>query len=141
MKTPAAFTPADFERSVHSVCPSSTPNFDRRECPDRLVGRISQLTDLRDWSSVAQALPERCSEVQCILLVLESPHIDEYGSRQPYTPWPANGVTGRHIRKRAGLLVPPCWNKNETQLYLINAIPLSMLARSGHSPLQEQSVP
>lgn len=123
MKTPAAFTPADFERSVHSVCPSSTPNFDRRECPDRLVGRISQLTDLRDWSSVAQALPERCSEVQCILLVLESPHIDEYGSRQPYTPWPANGVTGRHIRKRVRLLIPEGWNHANPLLHLINAVP------------------
>lgn len=59
----------------------------------------------------------------CIVLVLESPHIDEYGTKQPYTPWPANGATGRHIRKRAGLLVPLGWNSFESQLHLINAIP------------------
>lgn len=67
--------------------------------------------------------PMRRTDVPCIVLVLESPHIDEYGLKQPYTPWPANGATGRHIRKRAGLLVPPGWNSNETQLHLINAIP------------------
>jgi len=123
MKITSAFTSTDFERAANRVCHAPPPDFDRRECPDRFAGRISGLPDLTDWSSVAQALPERRSEATCILLVLESPHIDEYGSKQPYTPWPANGATGRHIRKRARLLIPEGWNPDEAQLYLINAIP------------------
>ena len=123
MESSQTFNPDDFERSVYRVCPSPLTSFDRRECPDRFVGRISELAALRDWKAAAEQPPIRRTDLPCIVLVLESPHIDEYRTKQPYTPWPANGATGRHIRKRAGLLVPPCWNKNETQLYLINAIP------------------
>ena len=123
MESISTFTSDDFECSVYNVCPSPLSSFDSRECHDRFVGHISELASLRDWAFVAEQPPMRRTDVPCIVLVLESPHIDEYGTKQPYTPWPANGATGRHIRKRAGLLVPPCWNKNETQLYLINAIP------------------
>lgn len=123
MENSSTFTSDDFEWSVYSVCPSPLSSFDRRECPDRFVGRILELAALRDWTSMAKQPPMRRTDVPCIVLVLESPHIDEYGTKQPYTPWPANGATGRHIRKRAGLLVPPDWNSFESQLHLINAIP------------------
>ncbi len=123
MESSQTFNPDDFERSVYRICPSPLSSFDRRECPDRFVGRISELAALRDWKAAAEQPPIRRTDLPCIVLVLESPHIDEYGLKQPYTPWPANGATGRHIRKRAGLLVPPGWNSNETQLHLINAIP------------------
>jgi len=123
MENSSTFTPDDFEWAVYSVCPSPLSSLDRRECPDRFVGSISDLAALRDWTSVAELPPMRRTVVPCIVLVLESPHIDEYGTNQPYTPWPANGATGRHIRKRVELLAPPGWNSNETQLHVINAIP------------------
>lgn len=92
-------------------------------CPDRYVGRISCFGDQRDWNFVASTGEKRDPALPAILLVMESPHKDEFSDRLWYTPWPANGATGRQIRRYAHLLVPDDWDKPSAQLVLLNAVP------------------
>lgn len=96
---------------------------DARFCPDRYVGRIGDFGDQKDWNFIASSGQERDPALPAILLVMESPHKDEFSKKLWYTPWPANGPTGRQIRRHAHLLVPSDWVKDSAQLALLNAIP------------------
>ena len=66
-----------------------------RVCPDQYVGQISDLNapGNRDFP-VRQPAHARPNDQPAVLLILESPHVDEFGR----TPGPAGGVTGRNIR-------------------------------------------
>ena len=73
-------------------------------CEDKYVGDISrngtELYKFEDESGfVERGNPPNPSDRK-LILVLESPHEDEY--RGLATPLPANGTTGRHIRKYIG---------------------------------------
>ena len=57
----------------------------------------------------------------CVLLVMESRHINEYSPKLFYTPWPANGPTGKRIRQRIAAADLPI--TADTGLVLMNAIP------------------
>jgi hypothetical protein len=82
----------DFNRIASDAIASHGGQIESRCCPDQYVGRLSQIVGRQDF-------PERLPAVMrpnspCIILVLESPHIDEYIG----TPGPAKGFTGEMIR-------------------------------------------
>lgn len=115
---------------IVKIVHASHPQFPGK-CPDRYAGLIANLADKADWSDAAHGNPDIRPPHQCVLLVMESPHIDEYSAKFFYTPWPANGPTGKRIRQRiaaAGLPITA-----DTGLVLINAIPFQ--CSLGKSPI------
>ncbi|MCW5649696.1 MAG: hypothetical protein KIS62_08125 [Ramlibacter sp.] len=90
-------------------------------CPDRYVGLISTLAGKADWSDAAQGDSHIRPAQPCVVLVLESPHIEEYSSKYSYTPWPANGETGKHVRRHVAAADLPIGASSG--LVLMNAIP------------------
>ena len=54
---------------------------------------------------------------------MESPHTEEYNAKHTYTPWPANGRTGSHLRKFAHLLQAGLPGEVDPGLVLLNAVP------------------
>ena len=107
-------------KHIVKMVQASHPQFPGH-CPDRYAGLIADLEGKADWSDAAHGNPAMRPPHPCVLLVMESPHIDEYSPKFFYTPWPANGPTGRRIRQRiaaAGLPITA-----DTGLVLMNAIP------------------
>lgn len=98
--------------------------------PDVYVGRLQDLplmlpaNVLGRWQSADTPLARvgRPAD-RCLVMVLESPHVDEYDPTHCYTPWPANGSTGSNIQSRALELAKLFGVPQETGLVLINAIP------------------
>lgn len=71
------------------------------KCPDQYVGLISDNLG-QDNFHLRLNLPEnldQCEGVQRVILILESPHKDEF-DLENHALGPANGATGRHIRNR-----------------------------------------
>jgi len=93
------------------------------QCPDVYAGRVGDIPKgSKDWG-FAVSLPPRPADQPCIILVLESPHVREYDRRYAYTPWPANGSTGRNIRRWAPVLADSLGLDDSVGLVLLNAIP------------------
>ena len=99
-------------------------------CPDVYVGRLRDLplqlpTDhLGRWQFSDTALARGTRpDFRCIVLVLESPHVDEFDPTHCYTPWPANGSTGDSIMRRALQMSEILNVPLDTGLVLLNAIP------------------
>lgn len=99
-------------------------------CPDVYVGRLRDLplqlpTDhLGRWqfSDSAAARGTR-PDFRCVVMVLESPHVDEFDPTHCYTPWPANGSTGGAIQRKALQMSEILNVPLDTGLVLLNAIP------------------
>lgn len=98
--------------------------------PDVYVGQLRELplmlptSDLGRWLTADTATARSGRPLaKCMVMVLESPHVDEYDPAHCYTPWPANGMTGENIQGRvlelAELLSVPL----DIGLILFNAIP------------------
>ena len=87
-----------------------------RCCPDQFVGVISEI-EKNGIFSCRNSASERPPNLQCVLLILESPHISEFYD----TPGPAKGMTGKniikYISKVSGLEV-----KGDFGLILVNAV-------------------
>jgi hypothetical protein len=98
----------------------NTKDWSRDYCPDRYVGRIEHVQGAADWSNVNRDLSIRRSNGRCILLVMESPHIEEY--RDPANPWPANGKTGKQLRAGVDKLAASVSLNGADGLVLLNAI-------------------
>jgi len=95
----------------------------KRWCPDQYVGKISELNEniLFDRKSV----DERPKDNPCIIMILESPHIDEFSKDTnaiDVAVGPANGVTGRNIRKYLKDVLTPLFHDKDYGLILMNAI-------------------
>jgi len=98
--------------------------------PDVYVGRLQGLplmlpaSDLGRWL-IADSATARITRpaAKCLVMVLESPHVDEYDPTHCYTPWPANGVTGENIQSRALELAELLSVPLDIGLILFNAIP------------------
>ena len=96
-------------------------------CPDQYVGIIKPKENWRNFGKRTDIFQKRTSKTQIkiaedkiFLLILESPHTDEFDKNNEAIG-PANGTTGRHIRKYICDIFG-----NEYQGYhlvLINAIP------------------
>ena len=99
-------------------------------CPDVYVGRLRDLplqppTDhLGRWqfSDSAKARGAR-PDFECVVMVLESPHVDEFDPTHCYTPWPANGSTGGALQRKAVQMSEILNVPLDTGLVLFNAIP------------------
>jgi len=83
----------DFEQIVDGAVALQGRPFEKRTCPDQYVGTLAEIIS-------QPTFPLRCSVGQraaspCLILVLESPHNDEYLD----DPGPAKGFTGEMIRK------------------------------------------
>ena len=89
-------------------------------CPDQFVGHIHELSG-RETFPVRKPIAARPKE-PCVILVLESPHRDEYVSKPggPEAPCPANGQTGRNICSHLGRLQAPQYL--HSGLILMNAV-------------------
>jgi len=68
---------------------------EQRLCPDQYVGMVSDLDETQSDFQVRQAASNRPDGVMCLIMVIESPHIQEFVGE----PGPAKGKTGKLIRK------------------------------------------
>jgi len=66
-----------------------------RRCPDQYVGVIAQFSSSADFP---ERVPVECrpSDVKCVIMILESPHIKEFSD----SLGPAKGQTGKRIREK-----------------------------------------
>lgn len=86
-----------------------------RACPDQYVGRLSEL---KAEGGIVQRKPVACrSDKTGLIVILESPHVDEFKGQ----PAPARGSTGtqiaKHLRSVADLNVD-----DDHQVILVNAV-------------------
>lgn len=86
-----------------------------RNCPDQYVGKIDEIIRCGAFP-IRDSASSRPSG-KCVLLVLESPHKDEFGEQ----PGPAKGGTGRNITKFIHE-VHGLADKGSYGLVLINAV-------------------
>ncbi len=104
-----------FASIATSVCPRRASSLELRMCPDVYVSRPEDLLH-PDEANLRLPVQERASD-RCVILVLESPHKDEFMG----TPNPAKGQTGKfiakYLRSVAGLE-----SVGELPLVLINAV-------------------
>jgi hypothetical protein len=113
---------------------------DVRRCPDVYVGTIDKLsTESAEGCGILRfAAGERSTtrpDAPCLLLVMESPHVDEFdASKGDYVPWPANGKTGQAIQKRTPKLAVDLGLPSEAGLILLNAIPFQCSLGSQDTP-------
>ena len=91
-------------------------NLKEQVCNDQYVGRISELIGQKDFRQ-RDPVCERPSNIPCLILVLESPHRDEFAG----TPGPAKGSTGRQIRRYL-LQVKGLESLSDHGLILVNAV-------------------
>ena len=106
----------DFRTIVEESCPKCTSNIELRPCPDQYVGQVAAV-ETEQTLRVRHPASDRPAGQQCVLLVLESPHIDEFRD----APAPARGTTGRHI-VRYLRQVPGLESTDTFGLVLINAV-------------------
>jgi len=82
-----------FDQIVGSTVALQGRPFENRTCPDQFVGTLAEVCSRPTFP---YRLPiDRRTANPCLILVLESPHIDEFID----TPGPAKGFTGEMIRK------------------------------------------
>lgn len=85
----------NFQQLVSQVMLKKVGGAEQRICPDQYVGKVSGFeADLRDFP-VRRSAKSRSAQRKCLIIVLESPHIQEFAEQ----PAPARGSTGRQIRK------------------------------------------
>lgn len=85
--------PKKFEKTVNEAVSLQGRPVEVRECPDQYLGLIG---DVDGQSEFAMRTPARGRPLEaCVILVLESPHVDEFIDM----PGPAKGATGEMIRK------------------------------------------
>ena len=105
----------DFFRIASEAIASRESQIESRCCPDQYMGTLSQILG-------RPVFPERLPAIMrpnlpCIIMVLESPHIDEFIG----TPEPAKGFTGEMIRRHLHKALP-FENISAYGLIIMNAI-------------------
>lgn len=107
--------PKKFEEIVNQAVSLQGRPVESRACPDQFLGVVNELVAM---SSFAKRIPahQRPGHA-CVLLVLESPHVEEFVGE----PGPAKGATGEMIRQYlpTALGLP---NIHDYGLLLVNAI-------------------
>lgn len=108
-------TNIDFVRIASEAIPSYEGQIESRCCPDQYMGILGQILGSQIFPEAMSALMRPNSP--CIIMVLESPHIDEYIAN----PGPAKGFTGEMIRLHLQKALP-IKQIGEYGLILMNAI-------------------
>lgn len=107
--------PKQFEQTVNAAVSLQGRPVEARECPDQFFGLIGELVGKPQFPMRA---PAHDRSVQaCILMILESPHVDEFIDDLG----PAKGATGEMIRQHlmVSLGLP---GLEDYGLVLVNAI-------------------
>ncbi len=90
---------AAFEAALLTHYQSSLAGIERRTCPDQFVGFFGQTGYIATHGSknfeVRENVADQNWDQPPIIVVLESPHVQEFRAAMP---GPAQGTTGRHIR-------------------------------------------
>jgi hypothetical protein len=94
----------------------STESLEKRTCPDQYVGLVSEIKEV-DRGFGSRKDPMCRPGEQAVILVLESPHIEEFKDERG----PAKGVTGRNIVSFIGEVLG-LKDKIEGPLILMNAV-------------------
>lgn len=84
-----------FKDLVRDFICDQLPSIETRCCPDQYVGKIVTFSDSIPDFSIRESVCYRSQDEKCVILVLESPHIEEFSN----SPCPAKGKTGERIRK------------------------------------------
>ncbi|MGO2234522.1 MAG: hypothetical protein ACTH5B_10650 [Marinomonas sp.] len=85
----------DFKEIVKTLClETAKMPIEARRCPDQYVGVISQFQSEVDFPE-RSPVESRPSGIKCVIMILESPHINEFVS----CLGPAKGRTGELIRE------------------------------------------
>lgn len=105
----------NFSAVVKSLGLTAIGSFETRPCPDQYIGRISEI-ETAGGILTREPASRRPAE-NCLVLVLESPHIHEFTGE----PGPAKGTTGEYI---AAFLrqVPGIQATDHRPVILVNAI-------------------
>lgn len=85
-----------------SVSGKDINNIEKRVCPDILVGYDNKFyfsKKERMKVSGIELSTDTYNQYTTIVIVLESPHIDEYSSDKKFCPTPAIGKTGTNLQK------------------------------------------
>ena len=109
----------DFNSIVANALGSGVLPPESRICNDQYVGRLDELSNYPNDFPVRSAVESRPEGLKCLIMVLESPHVEEYEG--PNSPCPANGATGRNIRKHI-LRVKGLADFSEYGLIILNAV-------------------
>lgn len=104
-----------FSKVVGDLFPNYGGSVNEVECPDQYVGLVAGLRGKAEF--IRLPMSARPRNQACVILVLESPHKDEYDGERPVGP--ANGSTGRNIRSHVHG-IPEAKDKG---LILLNAVP------------------
>ena len=107
--------PKKFEQIVNEVVSLQGRPIESRQCPDQYLGSIGDLLNEPNFPMRVPA--KNRPEEPCVLMVLESPHKDEFKDE----PGPAKGLTGEMIRQH----LAECINISGLEDYglvLVNAI-------------------
>ena len=84
----------DFEEIAKAILlKKAAKPIEARCCPDQYVGLIAQFLSSADFPERI-SVEKRPREIKCVVMILESPHIDEFSN----SLGPAKGQTGRLIR-------------------------------------------
>jgi len=84
----------DFEEIAKAVLlEKAAMPIEARRCPDQYVGVIAQFSFDADFPERA-LVESRPSDIKCVVMILESPHIDEFSN----SLGPAKGQTGKLMR-------------------------------------------
>lgn len=105
----------NFPRIASEVIASSSRLIESRSCPDQYMGSLSQILGRQTFSE--RSLATMRPNSPCIIVVLESPHVDEFiGDLGP-----AKGFTGEMIRMHLHKALP-LGNISAYGLIVMNAI-------------------
>lgn len=105
----------NFSRIASEVIASSSRLIESRSCPDQYMGSLSQILGRQTFSE--RSLATMRPNSPCIIMVLESPHVDEFiGDLGP-----AKGFTGEMIRMHLRTALP-IENLSAYGLIVMNAI-------------------
>lgn len=108
----------DFEDIAKAVLLEKAARpIEARRCPDQYVGLISQFFYNPSDFPERVLVESRPSDIKCVIMILESPHIDEFSN----SLGTEKGQTGRLIRANF-LLVNGLSEYNNHGLILINAV-------------------
>lgn len=83
-----------FKDLVRNFICDRLSSIETRCCPDQYVGKIVTFSDPIPDFSIRESVDYRSQDEKCVILVLESPHIEEFAN----SPSPAKGKTGDRIR-------------------------------------------
>lgn len=105
-----------------ALLPRVLPKIEPRACPDQYVGIVGDLNNEQNRAAKdfldRKPAEDRPNEKKCFILILESPHIDEFKG----DPCPAKGRTGTQIRSYIHEVVADFDDYPKYGLILVNAI-------------------